>query len=298
MTLFEQSLAQLENILNKRNPNNYNIVFLGDSWVGDGHVSNNIFEEAMKKAVQYEPLLIMHGGDIVFTGAIDPTTGRNPFEFFINTVNRLNTDRHGNKVPFFVTPGNHELAPTPSGPWSIENYRNFIGPKELHFKIDLPKFNFTLVSLNTLYHFVRNEYGLTDSELDFLEDSLRDANRNTFVAMHVPPEEPRFDWVGSDAFPNGRGRTRFYEIIDGKVSKVLVSHIHDFQLATKFLRNKNGFSLPLFYAVDFILSGGGGATLNVGEINHIVVLNIKNNAHGSIITPKLVPVGWTRAVVD
>lgn len=43
MTLFQQSLADLEAIKSKRDPNNYNIVFFGDSWVNSGVVSNNIF---------------------------------------------------------------------------------------------------------------------------------------------------------------------------------------------------------------------------------------------------------------
>lgn len=55
MTLFEQSLADLQAIKSKRNPDDYNIVFFGDSWVqrGLGIVGNDIFEVAMQRAMDF-----------------------------------------------------------------------------------------------------------------------------------------------------------------------------------------------------------------------------------------------------
>lgn len=277
MTLFQQSIDDLNNIRSKRNPDNYNIIFFGDSWFNSGEVSDDIFEVAMQRAMDFNPLLFVHGGDGVFTGTAENLTA------FVDAVNALNRDKLGNRVPFFLVPGNHDATRT-NNILSLENYKQIIGPSEIHWVIGLPEFHFKLIGLNSLYHYVYKEYGLTDSELDFLAHNLVDERlfRNTFVTMHVPPREPKLDWVGDDAFPNERGRKEFYRIVRDKVSKVLVSHIHDFQLAKA-------------HDVDFILSGGGGATLNVGALFHIVVINIRKHGKKSVITPIFVPVGWNRA---
>lgn len=277
MNLFEQSLLDLQAIKSKRNPNNFNIVFFGDSWFNGGEVSNDIFEVAMQRAMDFDPLLFVHGGDGVFSGTSES------LKSFVSKINTLNKDKNGNKVPFFIVPGNHDAFKTGTN-LSIDNYRQIIGPEELHWAIDLPEFHFRLIGLNSLYHYVYKEYGLTDEELKFLEKELDDVqhHRNNFVVMHVPPREPELGWVGEDAFPNERGRKQFYKIASCKTSRVLVSHIHDFQLAK-------------VHDIKFILSGGGGATLNVGALFHIVVINIENRNNTTIITPKFVPVGWTRA---
>lgn len=231
----------------------------------------------MQRAMDFNPLLFIHGGDAVFTGTTENLNK------FVEKVNTLNKDKQDNRVPFFLAPGNHDATLT-DNILSLENYKQIIDPPEIHWAIDLPEFRIKLIGLNSLYHYIYNEYGLTESELDFLEHSLLNTKHhwNTFVAMHVPPREPEFDWVGEDAFPNGRGRKEFYRIVKDKVSRVLVSHIHDFQLAEA-------------HDVKFILSGGGGATLNVGALFHIVVINIQNHDHKTIVTPTFVPVGEPRA---
>ncbi len=276
MTLFQTSLAQLNAIRSKRHPNNFNIVFFGDSWFNSGPTSNNIFDAAMQRAMDFNPLLVICGGDAVFSG-----TAKN-LNALVSEVQKLNKDKRGNRVPFFLVPGNHDAIKTEDNRLLIGNYKKIIGPPDIHWAIDLPEYRFKLIGLNSLYHYIYNQYGLTKGELDFLADRLSPHRRNTFVAMHVPPREPQLDWVGEDAFPNGRGRREFYRIVTGKVSRVLVSHIHDFQIAEA-------------HGVKFILSGGGGATLDVGARFHIVVINIQNFADRSLITPVFVPVGWHRA---
>jgi len=283
MTLFDQSFADLQAIKSKRNPNNYNIVFWGDSWVQRNigsdvrFVSNNIFEVAMQRAMDFNPLLFAYGGDGAFTGTEDN------LNFLVEKIKSLNKDKNGDSVPFFMVPGNHDSARLGTT-LSLDNYKKIIAPEDIHWSIDLPEFRLRLVGLNSLYHYIYKEYGLTENELEFLDNSLPDirCSRNVFVTMHVPPREPELDWVGDDAFPNGRGRKDFYKIVKNKVSKVLIGHIHDFQMAKA-------------HGVRFILSGGGGATLNVGARFHIVVINIRIYGKYNIITPKFVPVGWNRA---
>ncbi len=279
MTLFDQSFANLEAIKSKRNPDDYNIVYFGDSWVqrGIGIVSNDIFEVAMQRAMDFDPLLFAYGGDGAYTGTEDN------LNFLVDRINSLNKDKNGDRVPFFMVPGNHDAARS-GNTLSLDNYKKIIGPEDIHWCIDLHKFRLRLVGLNSLYHYVYKEYGLTENELEFLDNSLPNdrCHMNVFVVMHVPPREPQLDWVGEDAFPNERGRRDFYEIVRNRVSRVLLGHIHDFQLAEA-------------HDVKFILSGGGGATLNVCARFHIVLINIRNHGNFSVITQKFVPVGWQRA---
>ncbi|MBV7272107.1 metallophosphoesterase [Clostridium sp. PL3] len=283
MTLFDQSFADLQAIKSKRNPDDYNIVFFGDSWVQRSigsdvrFVSNDIFEVAMQRAMDFNPLLFAYGGDGAFTGTEDN------LNFLVEKINSLNKDKNGDRVPFFMVPGNHDAARS-NNTLSLDNYKKIIGPEDIHWYIDLPSFRLRLVGLNSLYHYVYKEYGLTESELEFLDNILpyNRCHMNVFVDMHVPPREPQLDWVGEDAFPNERGRKEFYNIVRNRVSKVLLGHIHDFQLAEA-------------HDVKFILSGGGGATLNVCARFHIVVINIRRHGNFNVITQHFVPVGWQRA---
>lgn len=277
MTLFEQAITNLKAIKSKRNPNNFNIIFFGDSWVNGGHVSDDIFQAAMEKGMTYNPLLVVHCGDGVFSGDIES------LNTFVTKVNTLNKDTEGNSIPFFIAPGNHDAYKT-DNILNLDNYRQIIGPEEIHFAINLPEFHLKLIGLNSLYNYIYREYGLTENELLFLTENLYEkCHKNcNLVVMHVPPREPELGWLGEDAFPNERGRLQFYEIAKNKASRVLVGHIHDFQVAYK-------------HKVSFILSGGGGAALNVGAKFHIVLMNIRYDGHKIIVTEKFIPVGEKRA---
>lgn len=98
MTLFDQSFADLQAIKSKRNPDDYNIVFFGDSWVQSDvrFVSNDIFQVAMQRAMDFNPLLFAYGGDGAFTGTEDN------LNFLVERINSLNKDKNGDRVPFFM----------------------------------------------------------------------------------------------------------------------------------------------------------------------------------------------------
>lgn len=270
MTLFEQSLELLKKRKKVLDPNNYNIVFLGDSWVEKiktphyQYTSNSIFQAAMEEAKKQKPLLIYYGGDSVFTGS------RELLKNFIYTKNLYCPG-----IPMFTAIGNHELEPTPSGPWSPANYKEIIGP--VHYSLNIPEFHLTLIVLNTMYHYIYQEYGLTNSEIKFLQDKLRNKQRYTFVGTHVPPQTKK--WHGKDASFT-INRDKFLKEIKGKVTKALVSHVH-------------AFDTDRINGTEFILSGGGGAPLNTNQLFHIVRINIKNIEGKSQVTFKKIPVGWT-----
>ncbi|MCX8131310.1 MAG: metallophosphoesterase [Clostridia bacterium] len=270
MRLYEESLQLLNRRKGQLSPIDYNIVYLGDSWVEKinvphySYTSNEIFAAALNEAKKFNPLFIMHGGDIVFTGS------RELLENFIVVKNELVPD-----IPLFVTIGNHELEPTPSGPWSPENFLSIIGP--LHFLLNVPEYQLTMIALNTLYHFVYNEYGLTAEELKFLRQSLQQSLHNTFVATHVPPQSSEWS-TNSGTFTINR--EPFLHEIKDKASIAFVSHVHAYDTAE-------------IEDTRFVLSGCAGAPPNVNQVNHIVVVNVRNEGGRSRIRFKKVPVGWT-----
>lgn len=248
-TLFDHARNLLRARSKVIDPADFNIVFFGDSWYGDGHASNYVFEDCLREAALYNPLFILHGGDIVFSGT-EPQ-----LQFFSDRVRTLLPE-----IPLFVTVGNHETDGV-GGPTTL--FQRIIGP--LHFSLDLPRFNLTLIALNNL------DYKLTPSELQYLHDRLCCRRRTTLVSMHIPPKGGL--WKNS-TYTFTEGAEMFFRLIRNKVSRVLVSHIH-------------AFGVSDIHGTEYILSGGGGASLEREQINHIVVLRVKNGR----ITFAKVPTG-------
>jgi len=264
--MYEQALQLLDERQKYLNTHNYNIVFMGDSWVGqNGYTSNEIFKAAMEETLKYNPLLILHGGDLVFNGQ------KENFDFFINTKNDIAPD-----LPLFIVIGNHDMDKRTTGNSAVANFKEMIGP--LHFTLNIPSYDLTLIALDSLYHHEYSNYGLTESELEYLRNNLRHRHQNTLVAMHVPPETDR--WIpepGDDTFFTKVSKIFFREV-KNKVSSVLLSHIHAFK-TTKY---KN----TILY-----LSGGGGATLLKNEIFHILVINIRKHDVKTKISFKKIAIG-------
>jgi Icc protein len=264
MTMFEESLQLLKAREHLLDPREYCFFFFGDTWVGPNeHTSNDIFHSAMDLVKEYNPLFIIHGGDIVFTGK------KENFQSFIDQKKM-----YAPTIPFFVSVGNHEVERLPSGEQSLGNFIKLVGP--LHFTIPIPRYKLTLISLDTLYHNVYQQYGLTSQELAYLRANLATSEANTFVAMHVPPKTN--DWTNpNDVFT--LGSKELFKIADHDVSLMLVSHVHAFK-TDRYKHN------------ELILSGGGGATLAKREIFHLVVVTVKNHGPKSEVKWEMVPLGW------
>ena len=268
MTMYEESLLLLAKKQQELNPQNYNIVYMGDSWVGEkSYTSNEIFNSAMEEALKHNPLLVVHGGDLVYNGE------QSNFDFFINFKNEIAPD-----LPFFVAVGNHDMDKQLTGDAAVANFKEQIGP--LHFTLNIPRFNFTLISLDALNNHEYSNYGLNESELQYLSDNLLHRYQNTLVAMHVPPRTNR--WVpepGDDTYFT-LGSNNFFEEVEDQILAALVSHIHAFK-TTKYKHTS------------LFLSGGGGAALLKKEIFHILVINIQTKSHGksSKVSFSVVPIG-------
>lgn len=267
LRMYEEQLQLLEERKNDLNPRNYNIVFMGDSWVEkNGHTSIEVFRNAMEEAKKYDPLLILHGGDIVFSGS-----EKDNFQFFIDTKNSDAPD-----VPLFTAIGNHEMDIQLTGDAAVANFVEMIGP--LHFTLNIPKYELTLIALDSLYHHVYHDYGLTKEELEYMEENLEDRYENTFVGMHVPPATDK--WIpepGDDSLFT-KGSQAFFREVKGKIVAALVSHVHTFA-ATRYRGTR------------LYLSGGGGAALVKKSIFHIFVINIRNYNGDRKIHVSVVPIG-------
>lgn len=250
MTLHERS----ERLLKKRmsrfsHMNNFHFVFMGDSRGGgpkdNCYTMSGEFELVLKKAVELDPLFIIHGGDTVFSGE------RAYLADFVRVVEEIAPD-----IPVFVCVGNHDELYLDES--NLENFRSTIG--KVHWVIDLPKFNFRCIALNNVLSPKNSMYGFTDMELHYLENQLQKNPRNTVLTMHAQPEIGR--WDSLDGFPvDTAASQRFFDVIQAHhVKKVLVSHVHAYD--EQFIRKNSDGTFTLGRGTDFVLSGGAGAPLD------------------------------------
>lgn len=251
----------------------YDFVYMGDTWIAKSNTSSLInytgefvFNEVLVQAKKRNPRFVLHGGDAVFAG------DRPSLIYF----KQQKVKKVFSSTKFFVAPGNHDaLYQTVNGKTRISfaSFKQIIGP--LDFTIKAP--DLKVVVLNT-QQIVRNGqgndrivYGLSNQQLNFLRRELANTKaRFKVVSTHVPPEE----W---DKSPQMNAiKQRFLKILSQyHVSMVLLSHEHEFK---RYKVNN----------IPYIISGGAGAALNVGQLNHFVLLSVR----GDKLTAKQIKVGW------
>ncbi|OXM87950.1 metallophosphoesterase family protein [Paenibacillus rigui] len=232
-------------------PNHYRIVYMGDSWAAEGNNTGvAVLNEALNVTGRTKPLYTLHGGDAVFTGS------KEQLNFFVKKVKSKIPS-----IPLFVSVGNHE-ATFQNGTSSLTNFKNIIGPKELHFVVRTPFVK--VIALSSVSANGGHPYGLSQSELNFLKKELNTNVKNIIITTHVPPS----DWEV--------GRAQFNKLIQKNNVKLLIfSHVHAYR---KFK----------YQGKDAIISGGAGAALDKNQINHILILTVRNGN----ITTKKVPISW------
>ncbi|MDN4524558.1 metallophosphoesterase family protein [Fictibacillus fluitans] len=249
-TLHERSERLLKERISCLGNHGFNFVFLGDSR-GRGPEDNCFtmsgeFELVLQKAVDLDPLFIIHGGDTVFTGE------KKYLEDFVRVVKRIAKD-----IPVFVCVGNHDELPIPES--NLANFRATIG--KVHWIIDVLKFNFRTIAINNIISPGNKIYGFTDNELNYLRRQLMTSPRQTVLAMHAQPNIGR--WADLGGFPVDTTQSHiFFDMIQQHgVKKVMVSHVHAYD--EQFIwKNKDG-TFTLGQGTDFVLSGAAGAPLDL-----------------------------------
>ena len=269
-TMIEESLSLFQKRQREVNPANFQFVLLGDSWVGPvlpnfRSASNDVLQAAIQKAITFNPLLIAYSGDAVFSGT---TTQLNTFRNLVR--NTLTSTGHGD-IPFFTTPGNHDA--TKEG--SFTNYQRIIG--SLQYQVDSSRLSFRLVSVNDSTLVSRGVYEIKPDQLLFASQHLRAARRHKFLLLHVPPRVGSFKNFLSDSTLNsGHGFLKLERIIrQNHVNGVLSGHVH-------------GFFRTHTLGTDYVVSGGAGAPLVTGQLQHITLVTVRNGQ----VTYKEVPIGW------
>jgi predicted phosphodiesterase len=230
-SLYDRSLEKFRTGIARVSPTDYTFVVLGDSRDND-----SIFKKALVLAKAYNPLFILHGGDYSDKGSDQET------DHFLALLNGNVPD-----VPIFVVMGNHE---------NRKVFAEKIGP--FNFSLDSARLNLSVIAIDN------SSYALKPPELLYLTNKLAAKRENTFVAMHVPPETPRWNW---HTFSNGASELE-NALSQNGVKVVFYFHVH--------LYDRDEIK-----GVPSIITAGAGAPLIKfgfpGEpIYHITVVRVKN----------------------
>lgn len=229
-SLYERSLEKLQVGIEHASPADFTFVVLGDSRDND-----SIFKKALALAKTYNPLFILHGGDYSKNGSDKET------DSFLAIVNSIVPD-----APFFVVIGNHE---------NRKVFAEKIGPS--NFSLDSARLKLSVIALDNA------SYALKNAELDYLKGQLASKRENTFVAMHVPPKTPRWNWhtfsTGATELENA--------LAENGVKMAFYFHVHL-------------YARDVINGVPSIISAGAGAPLiNTGfpgePVYHIAVVRVK-----------------------
>ena len=232
-TLFERSQERFALRAKQSDPADYSFVVLGDSRGND-----KVFRRTLALAASYKPLFVLHGGDVAENGS------REELDRFLAIVAEQLPE-----TPLFVVVGNHER--------DKRLFAELIGP--LNFTIDSARLDLKLVAVDN------SGSALKPAALEYLYLQLREKRRTSFVAMHVPPKTPRWEW-----HTFSEGATELAKLLAGeRVAMAFFSHVHQFdqdELA----------GVPVF------ITGGAGAPLVSrtrfpGEpLYHLLVVRVRN----------------------
>jgi len=248
-TLYETSRQKLHSRLAAVPREPYTFVVLGDNRGNDA-----VFIKCLIAAARFQPLFIMHVGDVVHSGSAEQ------FEHFLSTVQRTVPE-----IPIFVAIGNHELTDKDRTDKGKALFQQVIGP--LDYSLELPEIDIELIVLDS------SGYVLTPQQIDYLGNRLQSKSSRKFVFTHIPPRTRK--WIDDHTFTEGADA--FLRLIaDRKPAGVFYGHYH--------LYDEDTFS-----GVRHIITGGAGAPLlqsYFGDSSyHIVVVRV---AGGNVATEKVV----------
>jgi 3',5'-cyclic-AMP phosphodiesterase len=264
----------------------FKFVVMADSRVDHDPNAKEILVKALKMAAEYDPLFILHGGDIVWTGNKDSFAY---FRMLINQIPELDD------IPIFVVVGNHEKSIMVDDKSAFQYFEKLIGP--LNFAMCLPQQHLTICGMNTAdYRAYPNALTRLNYSLECYDQPIK------FIFTHIPP------YAG--AFENFQGFSNIFH--PQQRSNTLIGGTSEL---LKVLSNHNvtmGFSghihayiptiidLPYYVepnpitgraAIPWIVTGGAGAEIILGYSFHFIVITVKfQGSNNFTIQPEVVPI--------
>ncbi|HUR54530.1 MAG TPA: metallophosphoesterase [Gemmataceae bacterium] len=211
-----------------------------------GH-REKVFSRAVQQINLLQPNFVMSVGDLIEGYSLKEDVIKNEWDEFDSFTRKF-------EMPFFYTPGNHDLTnKTMTKSWE-ERY----GRKYYHF-----------VYKNTLFLSLCSEnppdMGTIDApQIEYVKKTLEENKgvRWTFVFLHKPI------WTARDLVKNGWGEVE--KALAGTKYTVFCGHVHRYQ---KFVRNgMNYYQLA---------TTGGGSKLRgapYGEFDHVAWVTMKKDA--------------------
>ncbi|MEW5806853.1 MAG: metallophosphoesterase [Acidobacteriota bacterium] len=211
-----------------------------------------IFDKIVEKINEVLPDVIFHTGDIIYGKTEDDANINRQYDDFFKVAKRL-------RSKMFVTPGNHDIW----DPASAKIFEQRFG--YLYRSVTIGSNNFIILNCEL----PDNKCLIPAEQRNWLENELKESGkmrRNIFVFVHRPVF-PVDGYIGKsmDKFPSERNL--LHELFKSHGVRFVFSgheHLYHFQ-------EKDG--------VKYVISGGGGAPLHVGEAKggfyHFLIFTVK-----------------------
>lgn len=209
-----------------------------------GH-REKIFSRAVEQLNLLQPTFVLSVGDLIEGYSTDREKVMDQWREFQTFTSKL-------QMPFFYTPGNHDLT----NPEMVKIWTEKFGRRYFHFKYK-----------GVLFLILNSEEptgstGMSEEQATWAKGVLADNAdaRWTVVSFHKPV------WTG-DIEKNGWGAIE--KSLAGRNYTVFVGHVHRYQ---KFVRNGMNY-------YQLATTGGGSRLRGVryGEFDHIVWVTMKKN---------------------
>jgi 3',5'-cyclic-AMP phosphodiesterase len=195
-TLYERSLEKFRIKAEKASAKEFAFVVLGDSRDND-----RICKQAFALAARFNPLFILHTGDVSNTGS------KKELAHFLDLAHDAIPD-----IPLFVAAGNHDFND------GKKLFEQTIGP--LNYMFESLRLNIRVIVLD-------NTGGsLKPGQIDYLRSQLLNRQALTFVALHIPPKTKRWTW---HAFSDGADALQ-RTLSASSVALAFFGHIHQYDV--------------------------------------------------------------------
>jgi 3',5'-cyclic AMP phosphodiesterase CpdA len=151
---------------------------------GDSQFQNpEAFEETVRRTELLKPDFVIHTGDMIHGYTYSLDNARRQWKRFKQQIEPLS-------VPFYPTPGNHDVTTKEIQPAYTEAW----GEDKLFYSFDYENSHFII--LNAYYNQIFDS--VTSNQMEWLKEDLEKAKKkeNIFVSIHSPLHlNPKYNWT-------------------------------------------------------------------------------------------------------